>query len=463
MSLQSLQEVPARVKQAADVLAALDRCFLLGFGRLGPEQQQALGSLVRICTGTPLEKPVQEAVAALGRSEFLDRHFVAVAAARAALQAAQYDALREQARAALGRPATPTEPAAPAAAAPEEGPIAVRQESARHWLMELALAGFQQLEAQTLFPFLTTLEQIQSEARTIRLGALLTGFLQELLNSLPISTLPSVPISRWADLWTRGMLAATAPPATPAGRKVNGLFTFLGADLHTHGFFVSCDFYGLLEEQGGPSRIARLTLSSYKVDVVDGADLWACLPPPADEVLAGISGHRIYQVEDMTLLPGGDLLWNGKAYSKGESAFLELVQAWLVPGAPGAPAGVVCAPQDRHPVQLAEPVFLGPYTFAKGGEWRLDLGDGIELPLAVRRMSTGGELKAEHLASSRSMLGLLRFDGERWEVQPLAVVTEGKKPEVLFTGMAAAAARKRRSPVLDILHERASRLLRQKA
>ncbi len=444
MSLQTLLSIPDPVRQTEEVLAGLDRCFLIGFGRLGPEQHDALRSLTRICAGTPLGQPVEKAVAALGRSEFLDRHFVVLAAARAALQAAQYDALREQARTALGRPTAAAPPpdggGSPGKLTEESGPIGVWQESARNWLMELALAGFQQLEAQTIFPFLATLEQLQGEPRTIRLAALLTGFLNELLDSMPVSALPAIPLYRWADLWTRGMLASAAPPLPPAGRKVSGRFTFLGADLHTHGFFVSCDCYGLLEETGGANRIARLTLSAYKVSVVDGSDLWSCLPNVAGDPLRGLSQHLTFQIDDMTLLPGGDLLWDGKATAKGESAFLNLTQQKFAPGADQAPQGLVCSAQDRHPVHLAELVFLGPYQVVKGNELQLDLGDGVQLPVAVKRMCGGAELQPVHVPDSRSMLGLLRFDGGRWEVQPLAVIIEGKKAEVRFTGMGAAAA-----------------------
>src|SRR5947209_5787761 len=127
MSLQALLAVPENVRQAGAVVAALDRCFVVGFGRLGPEQHAALQALERVCAGTPLGGAVKNAVAALGRSEFVDRHFAALAAARAALQGAQYDALRAQARTALGRGVEATNGFAPAPP-PEEGPIASWQE-----------------------------------------------------------------------------------------------------------------------------------------------------------------------------------------------------------------------------------------------------------------------------------------------------------------------------------------------
>jgi hypothetical protein len=110
MGLKELLTVPEGVRRAAAVIAGLDRCFVVGFGRLGPEQAQALQALGRICAGTPLKDVVGAAVEALARNEFVERNFAALAAARAALQGAQYDALREQAAEALGR--TPPDGAA---------------------------------------------------------------------------------------------------------------------------------------------------------------------------------------------------------------------------------------------------------------------------------------------------------------------------------------------------------------
>src|SRR5207245_2887330 len=151
----------------------LDGCFLVGFGRLGPEETRALQAVHRVCSGTPLEGPVGAALAALGRNEFVDRHFAALAGARAALQGAQYDALRAQAAAALGRPAAEEVPESPPSAQAElPQPVKAWQESTRHWLMELAPAGFKQLEYQTLAPFAATLEQLQGEPPLTRLAAL---------------------------------------------------------------------------------------------------------------------------------------------------------------------------------------------------------------------------------------------------------------------------------------------------
>jgi hypothetical protein len=456
MALKELLAVPDGVRHAGAVIAGLDRCFVVGFGRLGPEQTQALQGLARICSGTPLKDAVAAAVEALTRNEFVERHFGVMAAARAALQGAQYDALRKQAAAALGRSAPESSADGPAAIVPE--PVRVWQESTRHWLMEIAIAGFGQLEPQTLAPFAATLEQLQAEQLTTRLAALLTGFQQELLNAMPIAALPEVPAFRWADLWTRAMIAALRPPSSLVGTKVSGTLSPLGMDLRHHGFFVSADVYGVLERDK-EARLVRVTLSSYKVDVIGGGQTWQCFGASAEPLLKAISEVQALAVSDATLLATGDLLMDGKAKVKSGWASLDAAQKWLAPGA-AVPLPSVAA-LDRHPVQIAEPVYLEPYTPNKEGT-AVDLGEGVSLRVATERISGMSELQSEHVAHSSKMLGLLRFDAGAWAVQPLAVA--GPKGSIL-TGMEAAEPPRtgKKKPTLVILKERASRLLRKKA
>jgi hypothetical protein len=463
MSLKDLAEPPPGVGAAADSVAALDRCFLVGFGRLGPEQSQALQSLGRIFTGTPLERPVADALAAVGRNEFVDRHFAALAAARAALQAAQYDALRTQAHTALGRKISekPVEkpPLPPTEAASS---LDVWQESTRNWLMELALAGFQQLEESTLAPFVATLEHLQGEPRATRLASVLTGFLRELLDALPIASLPEVPVYRWTDLWTRAFLASLRPPAPPAGRKVSGTLTVLGVDARRHGYFASIDCYAVLENE--TKQVVRVTRNAYKVDVVVGPDVWKCFFKKPEPLLQAISSHAVLKVADITLLPTGDLLWDGKATAGKAADVMTVVAGLLAPGAAEPLAFPEVAPVDRHPVQLAELVHLTGYQFHDGKQPTLGI-DGIELPLAVARLGSASELTTEHVGNSSALVGLLRFDSGHWSVQPLAVALDGKKGGVEYTGSGAAEAiaPRKKGDVLAILRERASRLLRKKA
>jgi hypothetical protein len=459
MSLQPLLTVPEKVRQAAAIVAGLDRCFLVGFGRLGPEQQSALQALERVCAGTPLGGCITEAVSAIARSEFVDRHFVSLAAARAALQGAQFDALRAQVDGVLGRPgAAPPDPVSVPAL--EDGPVAVWQESTRNWLMELALAGFQQLEAQTVAPFASTLEHLQAEPRTLRLAAILTGFLNELLEAMPMSALTALPLYRWSDLWTRSMIAAVRPPVAPTGRKVDGKLTLFGADLRQSGFVVSADLYALLE--GEITRVVRLTLSSFKVNVISGADLWSCFSTTTHDLLRALSQRSRLAVRGATLLSNGQLLWDGETQGGKAVEFLPLATR-LAPGAANPPPPPLVDPVDRHPLQLAEPIFLDRFQPTGGDNLSLDLGDGVVLPVAVRRLGRASELQPEHVKQSKALLGLLRFDAGHWEVQPLAVVLDDKKGEVVFTGSSAAQSLGgKAAKTLATLKERASKLLRQK-
>jgi len=82
--LQSLASLPDGISQSNEMIAALDEAFLVGFGRLGADQLRALDAVGRALTGTPLAGRVTEALGAVRRSEFLDKHFLAIAAARSA-------------------------------------------------------------------------------------------------------------------------------------------------------------------------------------------------------------------------------------------------------------------------------------------------------------------------------------------------------------------------------------------
>jgi hypothetical protein len=414
MSLTAPLEVSVGVKAAEECLTAVDRCFLLGFSRLGSDEHQALESLGRIASSTPLAKPVGEAIAALKQNEFLEKHFTALGVARAAIQGAMHDELRSQVRTALGR-AEANEPEWPA---PTKPPANVRSwmESTRHWLMEVAIAGFQQVEHPTLAPFLATLEQIQSEPKLTRLGSLLTGFRNELLNSLPISSLPAVPIRRWVDLWTRGVVGALQLPTTLGGTKVKGKLYPLGVDLRHHGFFASADVYSLLESDS--LRIVKTTLSSYKVDVLAGSEVWRCFGATALPLLQAITETLTLDVKEASLLPTGDLILDGKTTVGKPFNRLDLAKKYLAPSAEPC-EGIHVGPVDRHPVQIAE---LAYFT------------DSSPLPLAIERLSPAGEIRAEMLKEAGSVLGLVRFDSSSWSVQPLLIAI-GKK--VVFIGQTA--------------------------
>ena len=132
------------------------------------------------------------------------------------------------------------------------------------------------------------------------------------------------------------MIGSLRSPSVLAGAKVAGRLTVFGVDLHHHGSFVSFDAHALLERPEG-ARLVRITQSSYKVDVVLGPEMWQCFPVVLDPLLRAISRRVALKVEGMTLLPTGDLLWDGKAAAAKEVDVMALAERLLAPGAKDPP------------------------------------------------------------------------------------------------------------------------------
>ncbi|HKB38440.1 MAG TPA: hypothetical protein VKD72_18500, partial [Gemmataceae bacterium] len=249
----------------------------------------------------------------------------------------------------------------------------------------------------------------------------------------------------WVDLWTRGMVGALYLPAAAGGTRVNGKLFPLGVDLRHHGFFVSADVYGLLEADS--PRVVRTTLSSYKVDVLAGGEMWRCFGAPAEPLLRAVSKTLALDVKGLTLLPSGDLLWDGKAAVGKRFDLTDVAAKYLAVGTSACEFPGV-APVDRHPVQIAEPVYLTDVT---------------TLPLATERLSPASEITPEQLKDATELLGLLRFDRGTWAVQPLWVRAGEDKAWTGETALDIATAKPKKGDTLGILKERASRLLRAKS
>jgi hypothetical protein len=475
--LPLLREIPEGVAHAAGLVAGLDEAFSVGFGRLGAEQLKALDALGRTFAGTPLARPVAEALASVRRSEFVEQHFVALAAARASLQGAQHDALSAQAARALVREASP----APPARAPEgQAPASHHEvwlESARQWLMEIAIAGLLQLGPEALLPFAATLENLQSERALVRPAALLTGLFNELVAALPIGSMTDPPVLRWIDLWSRAMILAAKPPPAPLGESVTGELSILGVDMRSHANFASAVAYGFLSEagkSGAAPRLVRATVSSFKVDVLTGSEVWGLFKVPARTLLAGMAKRAALKVQGMTLLSTGDLIWDDKkAEVGGAASAMAAAEQWLAPGAASTAILPAQAALDRHPAQIAEPVLLTGYrgvarSVSGGGAPELVLATGSVLPIATERAVSTLDFGPDEIAFSQKIMGLLRFNAGRWALQPLALAMGGKKPEVLFAGARGAAAAAGgeaggRDSALGTLRERAGKLLRAKS
>lgn len=461
LQLNDLMAVPAGFVETAELIDRLDECFLMGFSRLGQDQTDDLASLQKVFTGTPLEARLVEAVEALGSAQFLDTHFITLAAARSALQGAQYDALATQAATALGRARRTVVADQPVETA---GPIATWMDSTRQWLVEVALTGFLQLELDTILPFAATMEQLQQDPRAARLAMLLTGITGEWLSAMPMSSLTTVPRRRWVDLWCRAMLSALSMPAQPTSEEVAGSFMPLGMDLRHHPNVVSAVLYGVLD--AGTKQAVRVTVSAYKVDVITAEEVWQLFSPSAQTLLDCFATGKAVTIKGMKLLATGDLVWSGEASAGKAFDRVALAAETYTNGALPSPEA---APLDRHPSQLAIPVFLdGVEGKADKDSVSFDVG-GQALAFAASQTSHASALHPTDAKSRDAVLtgkglkvfGLLRWDAGSWALEPMAV-DRGGKNGLTFTGHDAAMSKKSYD-TLSVLKERSGRLLRKKS
>jgi len=461
LSISTLNQLPPGITSALDLINDFDQCFLAGFANLEQQQQQTLTILQQIFQGTPLQQPLSDACTAIQANEFLERHFAVLAVGRAALHGSIFDALQQQANDLLARNEPPQMIMGDRSESIPQH-LSVWLESVRHWLTEIALVGYARLESTTLVPFLATLEQIQGEPLLIRQSAILTGFFNELMSRIPVADTNAIPLYRWVDLWTQSMIISLQPIILPQAQTVSGTLAILGMDLCHHANLVSFTVYGLFNGNA-ETRLVRVTQSAYRVDAIANEQIWL-LFPEATSLLEAYAKNQTLHLSDLELLPTGDLIWREVGITIGKKYdLINLAGEFFGENPTGKFVPPVIAPGDRHPIQLAEPIFLDNYQIvAQGDQLSLKLGEVDNLAIATDRISPLSELDTQAITNSSQIFGLLRFDGGSWAVQPLTVKVKGK---LIFTGQNAAKIRKSppKNSVVGTLQERASRLLRQKS
>ncbi|WP_127504443.1 hypothetical protein [Actinoplanes solisilvae] len=454
MLADTLNARPSGLAEAFALVDGLDDALVHGLARLDDDRAAALDALVTAFSATPLADRVTDAIGKIVSGTVTDDHLAVLAGCRVALLGAAHDALLGGLDTALGRSREPF----PAAGAPGEAGHLVA--GSRSWLRELAIAGWHGVDHELAAAGSPAVRALLADPSRRRLAVLLDGFAAELRAAAPVATLPRVPVRRWADLWARALILSQDDlPAGPAA-PVDGRFLILGADLHEHPTVFRCQVHGLLET-AGQVRLVRTSVAAAKVDTISGASAWRMLSA-FPVLLSGLAGHRCLDVSEMTLTAGGDLLWDETRASAGEPADPFASARVLLGGAVAAST----APLDRHPAAIAEPVLIEGYTATTEA---LDLG-GVTVGLDVERLPAAGPITPESVAASTAVIGLLRFDGDRWVIQPLAVqTTVRKKPVVLHTGdwalgpteAKAAKAEAAAGTAVDVLRERAGRLLRK--
>ncbi|MEV5824768.1 hypothetical protein AB0L25_04245 [Spirillospora sp. NPDC052242] len=445
---------PAGVDDALDLVDGFDAALAGGFGRLGAEQAAALTALAGALAGSPLGGPAAEAVEKIAAGAVAEAHLLTLAGARTALFGSVHDALLARLDGAVGR----TRADVPAAAGDDIAANLLA--GCRSWLAELAIAGWRGVDHDLVSAADQFVEGLLKEPRLRGAAVLLDGLAAELRASSPVATMETVPERRWADLWARGMLLTRAGAAAATAEPVSGRLLVLGVDVHEHGTSVQVQVHGVLEA-GGDARLVRTAVAASKVDTITGPQMWRLLDAHPT-LLKALAERRCLNVKDMALRPSGDLIWDdaqaraGKEADPFAVARVQLAEA-VAPGVP---------PLDRHPVRIAEPVFLEGYA-VNGTALELD-GRTIELDL--ERLPACGPVTPELVRASSSCIGLVRWDAGTWRLQPLAVrATVKKKPVEACTGDWALGptdpkvlkASTRTGDAVGVLRERAGRLLRK--
>ncbi|XSG73785.1 hypothetical protein ACP8Y2_16525 [Herpetosiphon llansteffanensis] len=434
------------------LIQAIDQLLLAGFTNLNHTHQTTLQRLAQVYRGTPLEAAMLSVATDLSNGVFQPASFGLLAVARAALQTAQYDQLAQQLRTQLGRP-TSDQPLPTTAALASIPPLL---SSVQHWLMDLAVMGFARLEPAMINAFTPTLAQIQANPEYLRTAALLAGWMHEL--ALQPEQLP---LFRWADLWTRAMLSTLSISATPPMQSVSGTLYPLGFEWRQHATLVSWVLYAVLEAEAAP-RMVTITQSAYKVAAIQDDQLWL-LFPEANLLFESLSTGKALVLTNQQLLAAGQLIWDAAAATLGDKYdLLAVAERHFGLNAKQPLAQTQLAPEQRHPIHLAEPIVLSNYQLAQSAEGSsLSVGEQrFKLDLAA---ISGSEIDVEVLESAQRLFGLLRFDAGEWFVRPLA--TSLKKGKPLFIGLENGKVFKKapKNNAVGILKERASRLLREKS
>ncbi|MGW5262109.1 hypothetical protein ACWEQG_14120 [Microbispora sp. NPDC004025] len=449
--------------EALALLDGFDDALVHGLARLADERAGAVAALAAAFAATPLGARLAEAADAVVSGSITQEHLTVLAGGRVALSGAVHDALLASLDTALGRERAewPTTPGGSGTR-----PAGNALEGVRSWLRELAITGWRGVDHDLVSAADQVIEALLGAPALRRLAVLLDGFAAELRASCPIGAAEHLPVRRWADLWTRAVLLSqdgvlTGEPGPAA--TVSGRLLVLGVDVHEHGTAVQFQVHAVLEPaDGGRSLLVRTSVTVAKVDTIVGPALWK-LPQRHKVLLAALADRRGIEIADMPLLDSGDLVWDDdRAFVSKPADPLATARLCL----PGALAPAV-PPLDRAPVRIAEPVLVEGYKVT--GDGSFDLG-GAVVAVDTERLPDCGPLTPKLVAASSACVGLVRWDGGRWTLQPLAVQAKVKRETVVVstgdwalgpTDPKAAKAEARAADAVAVLRERAGRLLRR--
>lgn len=458
-----VESTPPGLAETLRLLDAVDDLFTDGLARPDAGRGEIFDALADAFAASPLADRVAEATGKIGTGAASDEQFAVLAGARTALWGAVHDSLQSQVDTVLDRRREPAaEPVDTGNALPPN-----LLAGCRTWLTELAITGWRGVDEGILSSAAQTVEALLAHPDGRRAAVLLDGLVAELRACSPIANRTVVPSRRWADLWTRATTLANghSPAAATAETTFTGRLLPLGTELYQHSTAFGIRVHWLAEPaDGSDPRLLRTGLTAAKVDTILGPSCWRLLAGHPT-LLTAVAQDRAVSVTELPLRSTGDLLWDESAAEAGDPTDpLSVARVSLARAI--APA---TAPWDRHPTAIAEPVFLEGYKVPKADRLGFKLGDTV-IDIDTDRLTSAGPLTDKLVKSSTTCLGLLRWEAGRWLLQPLTVQAPVKKvPTTIHNGQwalgptdpKAAKAEAKNGTAVELLRERAGRLLRK--
>ncbi len=112
------------------------------------------------------------------------------------------------------------------------------------------------------------------------------------------------------------MLGAAGAAAPSVAQPVTGTLYPLGVDLREHPQMLSAVCYAVLVADGR-AELVRQTWSRFKVAAIQGDERWLLFPDAAPW-LESLAQGKALDVQNIGLLPSGDLVWDGGACKPGQ-------------------------------------------------------------------------------------------------------------------------------------------------
>ncbi|MBN2533400.1 MAG: hypothetical protein JXB88_10930 [Spirochaetales bacterium] len=439
-----------------DYIDHIDNCLLTGFSNLSGDQLDRLKSLIRIFNNTPLEEKLADSMDSLINNIFSQKLFLSIAVIRNILLTLKYNLLVSSCK------ENPTGNSGEIAFDGEllkQDDSSSVQDTISNWLTELAITGFNNIVEEKLVGIVKAIPVLVRNKELTGQTALITGFVDDLFRNC-ISDAAAIPLTRWSDLWMKAFVNTRMDAITVKTRKISGTLFLVGLDLKTNVNLAQVKFYGILE-CGSQNNFVRIHRTNFKVDLIQDEEIWY-LFQNSKNILSHYCRNKSILCKDIVLTENNDLLLDEDDIKTGKSFdLLKKLKEHFTE------SSSITGERKRnmtgcHPVFIEKPFFLEKIRIKKQDNQLFIALPDFTVPVAMNKIDSSSLVNEKSLKSAQSVFGLLRYDAETWQFQPM-VYTTGKEPDKCIFNFSASAEEIEKitaKSTLAILRERASRLLR---